>query len=196
MTGASGSLYAWRLLQILSKAGVKTSLLMSSAAQVVLKQEMDIDLPQGLGAQADFINRQMAAAGGPPITLYGREDWFAPVASGSAPLDAMVICPASGGTLAAVAQGASNNLIERAADVCLKERRKLILVPRETPLSQVHLENMLALTRMGAVILPAMPGFYHRPKEILDLVDFVVARILAQLELPQDLISPWGQVQD
>ena len=114
------------------------------------------------------------------------------LASGSGPLDALVICPASTGTVSAVATGASNNLIERAADVALKERRPLLLVPRETPLSEIQLENMLKITRMGGIIVPASPGFYHQPVEISDLVDFVVARLLNLLHIPQSLLPPWG----
>ena len=126
------------------------------------------------------------------VEIFDREDWFSPVASGSGVADAMVVCPASGGTLSALANGASNNLIERAGDVALKERKKLILIPRETPYNQVHLENMLKLTKMGAVILPGSPGFYQKPRSVDDLVDFVVSRILDQLELPQALLPKWG----
>lgn len=193
ITGASGSLYAWRLMQALVEANVQVGVLISSAAQVVFEQEMNISLPEQTAEQTAFLNQRFSSAQQGQLTVYAKQDWFAPVASGSAPLDAMVICPASGGTLSAIAHGASNNLIERAADVCLKERRKLILVPRETPLSQIHLENMLKLSQYGAIILPASPGFYHQPTGIEDLVDFVVARILDQLDLPQALLKPWGE---
>jgi 4-hydroxy-3-polyprenylbenzoate decarboxylase len=124
--------------------------------------------------------------------VFGREDWMAPVASGSNPADAMVICPCSMGTLAAVAHGLADNLIERAADVMLKERRPLVLVPRETPFSVIHLENMLALARAGAAIVPPSPGFYDRPELVADLVDFVVARVLDQLAVPHRLGPRWG----
>src|SRR5207244_10447629 len=127
------------------------------------------------------------------IRVFGRDDWFAPVASGSNPADAMVICPCTTGTLAAVAMGLSDNLIERAADVMLKEGRKLVLVPRETPFSVLHLENMLKLARAGAVILPANPGFYNRPKRVEDLVDFIVARILDHRCGQQRLMHRWGE---
>ena len=127
------------------------------------------------------------------LAVFGREEWFAPVASGSNPPDAMVVCPCSMGTLAAIAQGLADNLIERAADVVLKEGRKLILVPRETPLSAIHLENMLRLARAGAVILPPSPGFYHHPQTVADLVDFVVARVLDQLAIPHALLQRWGE---
>ena len=129
------------------------------------------------------------------LTVYGRSDWFAPVASGSSAPRDMVICPASGGTLSAVAHGASNNLIERAADVAIKERRRLILVPRETPVSTIHLQNMLSLSQLGAVILPASPGLYYKPQSVADLVDFVVARILDQLEVEQTIVSRWGEAE-
>jgi 4-hydroxy-3-polyprenylbenzoate decarboxylase len=127
------------------------------------------------------------------LKVFGHEDWFAPPASGSGEKSPLVICPCSTGTLSALATGASNNLIERAGDVALKERRQLILVPREAPYSEVHLENMLKLTRMGAVIMPASPGFYHNPSSVDDLVDFIVARLLDHLELPQTLVPRWGE---
>ena len=127
------------------------------------------------------------------LAVYGREEWFAPVASGSNPPDAMIVCPCSMGTLAAIAQGLADNLIERAADVVLKEGRKLVLVPRETPFSAIHLENMLRLSRAGAVILPPSPGFYHHPQSVQDIVDFVVARVLDQIGVPHALMQRWGE---
>lgn len=192
LTGASGMPYGIRLLECLLAAGIRVYLLYSQAAQVVAKQEMDLSLPaHKQGLEALFSERYGAAPG--QLSVFGREEWFAPVASGSNPADAMVICPCSMGTLAAVAAGLSDNLIERAADVMLKEGRKLILVPRETPFSALHLENMLKLTRLNAVILPPNPGFYQHPKTIQDLVDFVVARILDQLAVPQNLLPRWGE---
>lgn len=191
LTGASGMPYGLRLLECLLQAGVQVQLLYSQAAQVVAKQEMGFELPsRPADAKAALLGRYPA----PPeqLDVYGREEWFAPVASGSNPPDAMVVCPCSMGTLAAIAQGLADNLIERAADVALKERRKLVLVPRETPLSAIHLENMLRLARAGAVILPPNPGFYHHPENVSDLVDFVVARILDQLEVPHELMRRWG----
>ena len=125
--------------------------------------------------------------------MFGREEWFAPVASGSNPADAMVVCPCSMGTLAAIAQGSSDNLIERAADVSIKEQRKLVLVPREAPFSAIHLENMLKLARLGVVILPPSPGFYTHPKTVDDMIDFVVARILDQLRIDNQLTPRWGE---
>jgi 4-hydroxy-3-polyprenylbenzoate decarboxylase len=127
------------------------------------------------------------------VKVFGKEDWMAPVASGSGAPTKMVVCPCSTGSLSAIANGASNNLIERAADVALKERRQLILVPREAPYSEIHLEHMLKLTKMGAVVIPASPGFYHKPKSVDDLVDFIVARILSQLGIEQTLLSKWGE---
>lgn len=191
LSGASGAAYGLRLLEQLLLAHCRVYLLISSAAEVVLRQETDLGLPEGLEAQQAFL-RQRFAVDQSRLQLFGRDDWFSPVASGSAHIDAMVVCPASGGTLSALASGASNNLLERAGDVALKERRQLILVPREAPYSQVHLENMLKLTQMGAVILPASPGFYQNPKTIDDLVDFVVARILSLLGIPQRLLPAWG----
>ncbi|MDX5300126.1 MAG: UbiX family flavin prenyltransferase, partial [Gammaproteobacteria bacterium] len=177
MTGASGAQYGLRLLQCLLAAGCRVHFMMSRAAQVVVATETDVPLS---GTPA-HMQAQLAArygAQGGQLAVFGREDWFAPPASGSGERAPLVICPCSTGTLSALATGASNNLIERAGDVALKERRQLILVPREAPYSEVHLENMLRLTRMGAIIMPASPGFYHRPQSIEDLVDFVVARLL------------------
>lgn len=192
ITGASGAQYGLRLLQVLLQTGCRVHLLISRAARVVIQTETHIVLPDSYDGQQQFFEERYAAKDG-QLRVYDREDWFAPVASGSGAPSAMVICPASGGTLSAVASGASNNLIERAADVALKERRQLILVPREAPYSEVHLLNMLTLTRMGAVIIPASPGFYHQPQTIEDLVDFIVARILDQLHLPQSLVPQWGR---
>ena len=192
ITGASGSQYALRLLQCLVAANCRVHLLMSGAAQIVMNTETALQVPEAMEDQQVFFERYAKAQPG-QITLFAKTDWFSPVASGSAAPSSMVVCPASGGTLSAIAHGASKNLIERAADVALKERRKLILVPRETPYSEIHLENMLRLTRMGAVILPASPGFYQNPESIDDLVNFVVARILDQLGLEQNLLKKWGE---
>jgi len=191
ITGASGAQYGLRLLQCLIEADCEVALLISSAAVIVINTETDLQFPSDPKAQLTFL-RNYTQAKEAQLTLYTKEDWFSPVASGSSAPNQMVVCPASGGTLSAVACGASNNLIERAADVALKERRKLILVPRETPLSDIHLENMLKLSRMGAVILPASPGFYTEPKTIDDLVNFIVARILDQLGIEQGLVARWG----
>ena len=193
LTGASGMPYGLRLLDCLLAAGCSVQLLYSQAAQVVARQEMAVDLPSRPSEAKAALLARLPAADPARLAVYGREEWFAPVASGSNPPDAMIICPCSMGTLAAIAQGLADNLIERAADVVLKEGRKLVLVPRETPFSTIHLENMLRLARAGAVIVPPSPGFYHHPQTVADLVDFVVARILDQLGVPHSLMARWGE---
>ena len=193
LTGASGMPYGLRLLECLLAAGCCVQLLYSPAAQVVARQEMDLELSSRPTETRAALLARHAAVDPEKLAVFGREEWFAPVASGSNPPDAMVVCPCSMGTLAAIAQGLADNLIERAADVVLKEGRKLILVPRETPLSAIHLENMLRLARAGAVILPPSPGFYHRPQTVGDVVDFVVARVLDQLAVPHALLRRWGE---
>ena len=191
MTGASGAQYGLRLLECLLGAGVEVALMLSKPAQLVIGMETDLKLP---GRTADierfFAERHGARPG--QLRVYDREQWTAPVASGSSFPQAMVVCPCTTATLSAIACGSSRNLIERAADVCLKERRRLILVVRETPFSEIHLENMLRLSRMGAVVMPANPGFYHRPVDVQGLVDFMVARMLDHLGLEQRLIPRWG----
>ncbi len=191
LTGASGMPYGLRLLECLLAAGARVYLFYSPAAQIVARQELDLTLPtQPAAATAYFAQRFGAQTG--QLTVFGREDWMAPVASGSNPADAMAVCPCSMGTLGAIAAGLADNLIERAADVMLKEKRPLVLVPRETPLSAIHLESMLKLARAGAVILPPAPGFYGRPQAIADMIDFVVARILDQLGVVHALGPRWG----
>ena len=192
ITGASGVQYAMRLLEILIEKDIQILLLVSKAAQVVAATETDLKLSGNIELQQAYLTKRYNAAPG-QIVVFGKEQWMAPVASGSGSPNTMVVCPCSTGCLSAIATGASNNLIERAADVVLKERKKLILVPREAPYSEIHLEHMLKLTRMGAVILPASPGFYHKPQSIDDLIDFVVARILSQMGLEQNLVARWGQ---
>ena len=191
LTGASGMPYGIRLLECLLAAGTRVYLLYSQAASIVARQEMALALPARVKEAAEFFSARFGAAPG-QLQAFGREEWFAPVASGSNPADAMVVCPCTMGTLAAIAAGMADNLIERAADVTLKESRKLVLVPRETPLSAIHLENMLRLSRAGAIILPANPGFYHHPQTAQDLVDFVVARILYHVGVVHELIPRWG----
>ena len=191
-TGASGMPYGMRLLECLLVANVSVYLLVSSAAQIVAKQELGIAFPSRASELEEMLKAQYAAHPG-KLRVFGREEWFAPVASGSNPADAMVVCPCTMGTLAAIAHGLSDNLIARAADVSIKEQRKLILVPRETPYSALHLENMLKLARLGVVILPPNPGFYHHPQNIEALVDFVVARIMDQLHIPHQLMARWGE---
>ena len=192
ITGASGAQYGLRLLQCLLAAECKVYLMLSSAAEVVIRTETDLDLPETLEQQQIFLN-DIFEADDDQLQLLAKDDWFSPVASGSSSPSSMVICPASGGTLSSIAHGASNNLIERAADVALKERRQLILVPREAPYSAIHLENMLKLTQLGAMIIPASPGFYMQPQTINELIDFIVARILDQLDIEQDLMPRWGE---
>lgn len=195
MTGASGAQYGLRLLQCLVAQGCRVNVMVSKAARVVLATETDVHLPGSTAGALKALQEYTDASDG-QLTVFGREDWFAPPASGSGEKAPLVICPCSTGTLSALATGASNNLIERAGDVALKERRPLILVPREAPYSEVHLDNMLKLTRMGAVIMPASPGFYHRPASVDDLVDFIVARLLDHLGLPQTLVPRWGEGSD
>mgnify|MGYP002783565059 CR=1 FL=1 len=193
-TGASGMAYGLRLLECLIGAGEPVWLVYSQVAQIVAHQEMDLRLPtQPREAQRWFSQRYGAADG--QLQVFGRDDWYAPLASGSSAPRAMAICPCSMGTVASIAAGLADNLIERAADVVLKERRRLVIVPRETPFSSLHLENMLKLSRDGAVILPANPGFYHRPADVGGLVDFVVARILDQLGVDNDLVPRWSAPQ-
>ncbi|MBZ9568901.1 MULTISPECIES: flavin prenyltransferase UbiX [Modicisalibacter] len=192
LTGASGAQYGLRLIDCLVAAGHEVWVMISKAAHMVIATETDVHLPAQPARLAEaLIERSRARPG--QIRCFGREDWMAPVASGSGAPSTMVICPCSTGTLSAVATGASNNLIERAADVALKERRQLVLVPRESPLSAIHLEHMLALSRLGAVILPAAPGFYHRPASVDELIDFIVARILNQLGIAHTLMPRWGE---
>lgn len=182
MTGASGAPYAVRLLEILNREGVPVSLIISDTGWRLLDEELDIK------SEAQLRERTGDWAS---VTLFSDQDRGATPASGSAPSRGMVVCPCSMGTLASIAQGTTRSLIERAADVCLKERHRLILVPRETPYSMIHLENMLRLTQAGAVVLPASPAFYHRPKHISDLIDFVVGRILKHLKVDADIGPRW-----
>lgn len=193
-TGASGLPYGVRLLECLLAAQARVYLLYSPAAQIVARQELDLTFPTQPHAAASFFSERYGAKPG-QLTVFGREDWLAPIASGSNPADAMAICPCSMGTAGALAAGLADNLIERAADVMLKERRGLVLVPRETPLSTIHLENLTRLSRAGAVILPPAPGFYGRPDSVGDLVDFVVARVLDQLGVAHPLGPRWGEAR-
>jgi len=194
-TGASGLPYGLRLVDCLLAAGCRVWLMYSQAAQIVAKQETDLVLPaQPREAQRVLTERfGLVGDGAGRLAVFGRDDWNAPPASGSNPPDAYVICPCTMGTLAEVAAGTAKDLITRSADVVLKEGRTLILVPRETPFSAIHLENMLKLSRAGAVILPPSPGFYHRPRDIEGLVDFVVARILDRLGIAHTLMPRWGE---
>lgn len=166
--------------------------MISSAAQVVIATETDIQL----SSKPREIQQQISDLFGTPqnlLRVFSKEQWMAPVASGSGCADAMVVCPCSSATLSAIAQGTSSDLMERAADVCIKEKRPLILVTREMPLSIIHLENMLRLARVGAVIMPASPGLYHKPTQISELIDFVVARVLDHLRVGHQLVPRWGE---
>jgi len=196
ITGASGVQYSFRLLEVLLHANVDVYLMISKAAQVVIGMETDLSLPGRASEIQKFLIEKYGVYDPhlehQRLQVFGEDEWTAPVASGSNNVDAMVVCPCSMGALSAIATGASNNLLERAADVILKERKKLVIVPRETPYSDIHLENMLKLSRMDAVIVDANPGFYNSPKSIDDLVDFVVAKILDQLKVEHELQPKWG----
>lgn len=194
ITGASGSAYALRLLECLVAANYQVYVLCSSAARVVFDTEVDFKLPASPDAASKILSEKFKAKA-EQITVFGKEQWFSPVASGSAAPKQMIVCPCSTGTLAAISQGMSDNLIERAADVVIKERGQLILVPRETPFSTIHLQNMLTLSQLGVTIMPAAPGFYHNPKAIEDLVDFMVGRMLDHLGVEQSIMPRWGYSQ-
>ncbi len=191
ITGASGCAYALRLIQRLANAGIFQHILLSDAARVVLKQEAGLALPETASLTTTLASHLNISAD--LLCCYALDDWFSPAASGSAGIKKMVVVPCSMGTLARIACGASDNLIERAADVMLKEHRQLILVPRETPLSSIHLENMLKLSRMGTHIIPAMPGFYHRPETLDDIIDFLVDRVLDHLDFSNPEAQKWGE---
>jgi 4-hydroxy-3-polyprenylbenzoate decarboxylase len=188
ITGASGAPYAARLLEALQAADCEIGICASSAAVEVLATEL---YGNPRLSRDETLTRLLEHA--PSATVYDQNDWKAPYASGSAKVDAYVICPCSMGTLGTIASGAMQNLIHRAASVALKEERKLVLCPRETPLSAIHLENMLTLKRAGATILFLAPGFYHGAETVGDLVDFVVARVLDHVGLDQALVPRWGQ---
>lgn len=191
-TGASGMPYGMRLLEELLAAGKTVWLLYSQAAQVVAQQEMNLKLPSSAHDAQKMLCEQFGVAP-ERLQVFSQENWFAPMASGTNTADAMIICPASMGVIAAVAHGLSDNLTERAADVAIKERRPVIIVPRETPFSTIHLENMLKLAQAGCTILPPAAGFYTHPKTVEDMVNFVVARVLDQLHIPHNLLPKWGE---
>ena len=191
-TGATGMPYGMRLLECLLQSGQRVHLVYSQAAQIVARQEIDMVLPSRPQDAERVLCERLGNFSG-KLKVFGRDDWFAPMASGSNPGDAMVICPCTMGTLAKVATGISDDLIARAADVMLKEKRTLILAPREMPFSVIHLENMLKLAQAGAVIMPPNPGFYYHPASVQDMVDFVVARILDHLGVANTLLPRWGE---
>ncbi|NOU51698.1 UbiX family flavin prenyltransferase [Pseudoalteromonas sp. JBTF-M23] len=190
-SGASGAPYGLRLLEVLVAMNYQVFVLISSAARVVLDTESNIKL-SGNEQKATEQLSELFNAQPEQIQVFGKDNWFSPVASGSAAPKKMVVCPCSAGSVSAIAMGASDNLLERAADVVIKERGQLILVPRETPFSSIHLENMLKLSQLGVTIMPAAPGFYHQPQSINDLVDFMVARILDHLHIEHTLTKRWG----
>lgn len=190
-TGASGAPYGMRLLECLLAQDYTVYLLVSSAARVVLATEHNIKLPASPSAMHQILVERLNCHP-EKLVVCGKEDWFSPVASGSAAPKQMIVCPCSAGSLASIAHGISDNLIERAADVVIKERGQLVLVVRETPFSTIHLENMHKLSQLGVTIMPAAPGFYHQPQSIDDLVDFMVARVLDHIGAEQTLVPRWG----
>ena len=191
ITGASGSVYGIRLAGELLKSGARLTLLLSRTGAAVLKSECGIDW-EGDEVTATQAMREYFQVDTDRLCHHAVDNLFAPIASGSSAPDALVICPCSMGTLGRIAAGISGNLIERSADVMLKERRPLIIVPRETPLHEIHLENLLKLSRMGARIVPAMPAFYHGPRSMRDLVDFVVGKVLDSMGIEHQLFKRWG----
>jgi len=190
LTGASGMPYAITLLQELVKSQEKIYVMISAAANTVIAMETDLNLGSDTKAIEQNLTQYLSAKDG-QIEVFSKNQWTAPVASGSNPPRAMVVCPCTMSTLSAIAHGAADNLMHRAADVVIKEQKKLILVPRETPYSAIHLENMLKLSRLGVAIIDANPAFYQNPQSIQDLVNFVVARILDHLEVEHNLLPPW-----
>jgi len=192
LTGASGVDYALRLLQCLVAAKVPIYLMVSKAAQIVLSMETDLSVPAKSSEMEKYFT-ELYKAEKDQIKVYGQQQWTAPIASGSHRARSMVVCPCTTGSLASIANGNSDNLLERAADVMLKEKRQLIMVVRETPFSNIHLENMLRLSQAGATIMPANPGFYNNPKSITEIIDFMVARILDHLDIDHDIMPIWGE---
>lgn len=192
ITGASGAPYAQCLLQVLLESGIHVHLMISAAGRIVLSDELDWKLP---ARASDIQTMLIEQFGCEPdlLSVYGEQQWSSPLASGSHRVPTMIVCPCTMGTLSSIAIGSSDNLINRAADVMLKESRKLILVPRETPFSAIHLENMLKLSRLGVCILPPNPGFYFKPRELEHIIDFVVARVLDQAGIEHTLIPRWGE---
>ena len=195
MTGASGAPYTLRLLEICLQTDIHLQFICSPPAQIVLGMESDLKLtgsPQKIQQQlATWFDTDPSR-----ISVFAKDQWTSPAASGSSVADAMVVCPCTMGTLAAIAAGTSENLIHRAADVIIKEQKKLILVPRETPFSSIHLENMLKLSNLGVVILPPNPGFYQGVSQLSDIIDFVIARILDQLGIENEISPRWGNPHD
>ena len=191
LTGASGAQYGLRLVECLVKADYQVLVMFTKAAQIVVGSETDCRLPGRTAEQTRYLSSLYGARDG-QLRVYGDEEWTSPVASGSGAPRRMAVCPASMATVSAIACGASEILLERAADVVIKERGNLVIVPRETPFSPIHLENMLKLSRLGVTIRPANPGFYNRPTQVEAMVDFIVARVLDQFGIANDLMARWG----
>lgn len=192
LTGASGALYSQRLLEVLLGQGITVHLMISTAARIVFSDELDWKLPaRAKDVQKVLVDKFQCEPA--LLQVYGEQQWSAPLASGSHKIGTMIVCPCTMGTLSSIAIGSSDNLINRAADVMLKENRKLILVPREAPFSVIHLENMLKLARLGVCILPPNPGFYFRPTHVSEIIDFVVAKILDQAGIEHQLQPRWGE---
>jgi len=193
ITGASGSVYGLRLIRELLRSGERVSLILTNAGLQVLRHETGLDWSTDSKEQRHQVQEHFASIA---VDCLAIDDFWVGAASGSASADAMIIVPCSMGTAGRIAAGLSGNLLERVADVMLKERRQLVMVPRETPFNTIHLENLLRLSRAGAIVLPAMPGFYHGPKKMDDLVDFVVGKVLDQLNVEHALFTRWGEDQD
>jgi len=192
ITGASGSVYGKRLVQVLLQAGI--DLIITDAGRKVLRHELGWEIEGDFQQQQNAVERYLGKTGPGLVNYYDCNDLMAPVASGSVPVDGMVVVPCTMATAANIAHGRSGNLLERAADVMLKEKRPLVLVPRETPLNQIHLHNLLTLSELGVHLVPAMPGFYQKPQTIADLVDFIVGRVLNLLHIEHSLFQSWEQV--
>ncbi|WP_224984287.1 UbiX family flavin prenyltransferase [Geomonas agri] len=189
ITGASGSIYGLRVIEELLRSGARVSVLISDAGFAVLREECGLEW----GGAAQVVQEQLQQkVGSGDLRYYACDDLFAPIASGSSAPDAMLVVPCSMGTLSRISCGNAGNLLERAADVMLKEARTLVLVPRETPLNAIHLEHMLKLSRLGVRMVPAMPGFYHQPQSMEDLVDFVVGKVLDSVQVEHSLFRRWG----
>jgi 4-hydroxy-3-polyprenylbenzoate decarboxylase len=192
LTGASGAVYSQRLLAILLEQGITVHVMVSAAARILFSDELDWTLPARASDVQKFLVAEYQCA--PDlIQVYGEQQWSSPLASGSHKVGTMIVCPCTMGTLSSIACGSSDNLINRAADVMIKENRKLIIVPREAPFSAIHLENMLKLARLGVCVLPPNPGFYHRPTTLAEIVDFVVAKILDQAGIEHEIQPRWGE---
>jgi len=191
LTGASGIQYGLRLIECLIAADAEVYVLMTKASRICMGMDTDLPVPVRTSDVTEQFSERYGAATG-QLRAFGQEEWTSPLASGSGVPDAMVVCPCTTGTLASMAAGTCNNLLERAADVVLKEGRQLVVMPREMPFSTIHLENMLTLARAGAIIMPPNPAFYQLPKTVDDLVDFVVARVLDRLGIRQTLMPRWG----